>query len=310
MSSARTDLLKTLDGLEQAAGRLVSPVGGQDSQRSADYLLLNGLHVIAFSAVEDFIRRRAIEVVSALTHKPVTFRQLPDGLQLQILQEWIKGMSAYLQRADSQSRTSTLLYEAEVIGTTAGASQFVLSDYSFGRSQSNISLNQITNLLTALNFQRGLECLREVAGLANLSHLGAPDQIFTRLMENRHSAAHSFGLDFKLAEFLTDMKAGLRALAFTYDTCISQAALVMRKAITASHVFQPVQTGAFKIRAIRFDSLNLEWSVSLGSTVLPSIKKEKFNSKREDFEKRKGVADETIFVVDGSGKLKEWFQPI
>lgn len=310
MSQARTDLFEALSGLEQAAVRLTPPSSGRAAARSPDHLLLNGLHVVAFAALEDFLRRRTIEVISALARAPITFKAIPESLQIQIIQEWLKGMNAYLNRKDSNPRAPTLLLEAEIIGTTAVTAPFTVSDYCFGRSQSNLTAAQISSLLSAIEVAGGMAALAEISSRVGFSHLGQPEQIFMRLSESRHAAAHGFGLDFRLTDFFEDVRAGIRVVAFTFDTCLSQGVYSIRRGIEKNQMLGPYSGANVSLRAIRFDSIRQEWSVKLNELDQSPITRGQYNKKLATHGANAYKTGETVYVIDATGVLKDWLQPM
>ena len=130
------------------------------------------------------------------------------------------------------------------------------------------------------------------------------------MAEMRHAAAHGFDLDFKLAEFQTAVRASLRLLAFTFDTCVSQAAFSLRRAISNDVVHDIVEPAKFALRIIRFDSLNTRWDVQMNGASTGSWTSGQFNNKLAKLQAQAAMSGETSLVIDGSGNLQMWVQPM
>jgi hypothetical protein len=314
MSSATEDFLLGMAGLESAASRLTSPAIGGSSSRSAEYLQLNGLHVVAFALLEDFLRRRTLEILVALGKAKVRFDSFPDGLKLQILQETFKGIGFFISRKTSENKVDTLLVEALSIYTAADEkSDFVPSDFCFGKSQSNISLSQIITFLEAFGVSVTAS-LSKILERIQFEHLGSPEVIFSRLSDNRNMAAHAFNLNFNLVEFLSDVRAGFRILAFLYDTILSHSAFNLREAVFAGEPYRNFLAESICLKSIRFDSLKKEWKVVRQTAEREEeqdpIKEKSLNSKLDSLKKSKHDKDDTIYIVNSGGVLQTWLQPI
>lgn len=314
MSIARTDFLDGMQSLEIAASRIGSPSIGSNASRSAEYLQLNGLHVVAFALLEDFLRRRVNEVLTSLGKAAIKFESFPHDLKLYLLQESFKGVNFYLSRKGDESRLDMLLLEALSLYTTAdNTANFSPSDFCFGRSQSNISLAQITSFLqsfgVAVNdiFAKGMERLQ-------LAHLGSAEALYIRLADNRHAAAHAFSLNFDVVKFLSDVKASYKVFAFLFDTALSQSALSIVKSKEKSSEYLIPKAEAIPFRSIRFDSIKKEWQVVrfVGDSedVLAPIKEKELNAKLEKIKRGKHDKEDTVYVINFDGSLHTWLQPV
>jgi hypothetical protein len=316
MSIAREDFLLAMSSLQVATAKISSPAIGTNASRSAEYLQLNGLHVVAFALLEDFLKRRTLEVLREAGKAKVRFDFFPESLKLHVLQESFKGINFYLSRkiAAGENRLENLIIEILSLHTTAdNNSDFEPSDFCFGKSQSNISLAQITNFLDALGMSSSL-VFSKIMERMQLEHLGSAELIYARLAENRNSAAHAFNVDFDLINFLNDIRIGYRLIAFIFDTALSQAIHTLKNAAVANIVYECPTAEEIPLRAIRFDSIKREWQVArqLGDNEyqLDSIKEKGLASKLEAMKRSKHDKDDSIFVINNEGALHTWLQPI
>jgi len=310
MSKARSELLMTLESLETAVKSLGQVDASPTNSRSPKRLALNGMLVITFAALEDFIRQRVVEVLNAIFAPPLHFEDAPDLIQTYILQEWVRGVNAQLQRRDPQPLSLILKQEAEMMGTTVRPQHLVISDYVFGRSQSNISLSQIGDLFCAFGISDTPKSLAAISDATKTLHLGRPDQIFSRISETRNSCAHGFSNNSDSSALLTDLEGSIRATAIAVDTCISHAAALMRFPTIRKDYPIPFATDNVKIRIVQFNALSQEWDVYLDGDKAPSISKTQVQRKIESLKKAASRSMETLLQVDHLGKITDWNQPI
>lgn len=315
MSEARSQFLEGMRGLETAAGRIGSPSLGSNSSRSPEYLQLNGLHVIAFALLEDFLRKRTNEVLTSLGMLAVNFESFPADLKLHILQESFKGIGFYISRKDDESRLDRLLMEVMTLNTSTDSDViFQPSDFCFGKSQSNISLAQIVSLLQSFGIDVAVLFSKIMEIQLRLSHLGSAEVMFKRLAENRNAAAHAFSLNFDLVKFSSDLKTSYKVFAFLFDTALSQAVFFLAKSHKNKNDFLAPVAEVIPFRSIRFDSIKNDWKViryfGAVEEELDSIKEKELNAKLEKIKKGKHDKDDTIYVINFDGSLNTWLQPI
>lgn len=312
MSGAYEDFWTTVINLRQIAGSLGDVMPGTLSSRSLNHLRLNGLHVVTFAALEDFVRRRAHEVIAWLGSAGVSFDKLPEKLQILILQGTIEGISYSLSRTDKDERVTLLQLQGLLLGNTGERNQnFSPSEYFFGRSSSNLSKDDLRSLLEALGLGDKLACLNDVSSQIAMPHLGAMDGIFTRLAKNRHSAAHAFGADYKWSDFKSDLSSALPIFAFAFDTCISQCALAIRKTVLVDEVqFKGFSVSSSNIRILEFDSTHSSWLEFRNGKQIKKLAKGQLKKRIESFQKGELAADESILLKGELGAVDGWIQPL
>lgn len=312
MSAAYDDFWATICTLRELSEALGDVLPGTQGTRSANHIRLNGLHVVAFAALEDFIRRRAHEVISWLGTEGVRLDSFPHWLQMLILQGTIEGINFSLSRTDKDDRVTLLQLQGLLLSSSGEIDQsFTPSEYFFGRAASNISRDDVRELLEAFGLGEKFACLNEVTTLLEMTSLGSIDSVFTGLAKNRHRAAHSFGLDYKLSDFRSDMATALPLFAFAFDTSISQCAQALRKTVvTDKAAFEKFSASASIVRTVEFDPAQSRWhEYRLGKTI-KKLKKGELQLRLEAFSNRTMGRGETIIVKNEKGLIDGWIQPI
>lgn len=311
MSAAYKDFWTTILHLRELAKELGDATPGTQNSRSINHLRLNGLHVTAFSALEDFLRRRAHEVVSWLGKEGVNFGHLPEKLQRLILQGTIEGLCHSLSRTN-EDRVTLLQLQGLLLSNTGDANQpFEPSEFFFGRSASNLQKDDIRQLTEAFGLGEGLACLTVIADNVSMQHLGEVGAVFTRLSKNRHSAAHSFSSDYKCDDFRSDMNSALPVLAFSVDTCISQCAIAIKKAVHSTKLpFQGFSASSSNIRTLEFDQPTAKWIELRNGKASKTLKKGELDRRLKEFSSGTLAKEDTILLRGESGSVEGWIQPL
>ncbi|MDF9871000.1 hypothetical protein [[Kitasatospora] papulosa] len=190
-------------------------------------LLRNGLMVVAFTSLEDFIRARTKDVLDFVSRTVVPFPRLPQGLREAATMGAMKAARDRAQMAKSggEDHLALLQEAAAQIASTAGGS-LQISRFSLGYSGSNVSSGEIASILTALNVQDAWNEITTIAqrcGAGSLPLKPAYDQA----MRLRHEAAHRPDANvqpWNLQEFCTQALA----IALGFDVLASRAARLLR----------------------------------------------------------------------------------
>ena len=83
MSVARATFLERLAAFKDAINveLLVSQAPSEVKHNQRARLMRNGLSVVGFAIVEDFVKARTAEVLTRIGNSPATFEQLPEKLR-------------------------------------------------------------------------------------------------------------------------------------------------------------------------------------------------------------------------------------
>jgi len=309
--NAYGDFIATLKSIGSIADKLGAVPVGIDASRGENHLILNGLRVSAFAAFEDFVRRRAHEVISWLGEAQVRFEQFPEALQMLVLQGTIEGVSFSLSRTEKNDRVIFLQIQGLLLGNSGENSKFVPSEFFFGRSASNLSRDDLRSLLAALGLGDKLLCLSDVAALVGMQHLGSINETFSRLSKSRHGAAHAFPSNYKLAEFKTDISSALPLLAFAFDTSLSQGVHAMKKTIIDDQQkYQGFDVKRIGVRIIEFDTSESCWKEYRNGRLTVSLTKGKLAKRVKELETGQVGKDDTILLKSDSGGISGWIQPL
>lgn len=190
-------------------------------------LLRNGLMVVAFTSLEDFIRARTKDLLDIISRTIVPFPQLPQALQEAATMGAMKSAKDRAQMAKSagEDYLALLREAASHVASTAGGS-LQLSRFSLGYSGSNVSSSEISSILTALNVQ---DAWNEMSTIAQRCGAGSMPlkPAYEQAMRLRHEAAHRPDANVQPWN-LKDFCAQALAIALGFDVLASRAARLIR----------------------------------------------------------------------------------
>ncbi|MDX5584131.1 MAG: HEPN domain-containing protein [Aureibaculum sp.] len=185
-------------------------------------MLRNGMAVIGFSILEDFIKNRMGEVLKEIGGCGVDFEHLPEKLRVASTVGALKGIQnrSELLKRNSEDYISFIQNEASCISNTHD-SPFELSKYSIGWDKSNLSSNDMKDFLHTFKVAGGWDTIQSISSAININ-LTSPNEIFSNAAARRHKAAHSIDADSLLTD-LQEHVSQSKVIAFAFDVLISKS---------------------------------------------------------------------------------------
>lgn len=185
-------------------------------------MLRNGMAIIGYTILEDFIKKRIGEIFKEIGKTNVSFGALPIKLQEAATISALKGVQ---NRADNLKRVSEdyvgfIQDETWCISSTKDA-VYEISEYSLGWDKSNISAEDLKNYFSVFNIKDGWRAIQEISSAINIS-LTNPGEIFKNATQRRHKAAHSTDAESLLTD-LQDFVSQSKVIAFGIDALLSKS---------------------------------------------------------------------------------------
>src|SRR5690606_26469715 len=157
--SAKIELLKRLKYINEASS-LSSLVDNSltttTEHNEVANLLRKGLSIVAFNILEDYIKKRTLEALNEIASSGITFSNLPDALQEASISQALSSLQfqSMLHKKEGLDYKILIQNETKKISSTL-TTPYELSNYSFVSSNSNITSNEITDLLKAFGISGG-----------------------------------------------------------------------------------------------------------------------------------------------------------
>jgi hypothetical protein len=196
-------------------------------------LLRNGLAVVAFALLEDFIKTRMGEVFERVGMGASSFSDLPHALRVAATSGVIKAMGYQDRFLDNRSSNYFEHFQthALLVASTRNPG-FQLSPMAFGHDQPNLQSTAVERMLTAFHIDRPWNAIESVARRAGVG-VPALKGAFDSALQRRHQAAHRADANVEpsdLAAFATETMG----IAIGIDLALS---LALRKILDGDRRF-------------------------------------------------------------------------
>lgn len=280
------------------------PITDVEHNERARYLR-NGLSIIAFNTLEDFIKKRIEELLYKISNSATPFNSLPEKLQTSILLNSLKGIHSIGSRKHKNGEDWKLFIQQEVVKlTSVAASPYQASALGYGSEKSNIDQADIPTFLASFQVKGGWDSIEQITNLIGCS-LMAPGTFFSNAAARRHNAAHN-PLASALHPDIEQYCISVKALALAIDFLLSRAAkyiiandanyLINKKKVEPTDV-------AFRfIRRINSGFVEMSQNNTKGIARFAN-ETDAINS----LTSRANYQNQMIVVVDYPGKVLNWY---
>lgn len=223
MSHARDTFLKRLAAFREAASdrALVDSTPPTLGVGSAATVLRNGLCVVGFAMLEDFLKGRVGEVFGAVGSTSFSFGQLPAGLKEFATVRALNGLPARMQaeKRAGNDHVSFGQLNAQIVASTRSRN-YTLSSLGFGL-HSNLGIDEIAGVLKAAQVDKPWDQMDVLARRIGSGVLSCK-QAYQNAAARRHRAAHTPAAAISTTD-LTSYSREALTIAICFDLLISRA---------------------------------------------------------------------------------------
>jgi len=220
MSLARTNLAAKIAALRSCMAEQVviegPPAAHQQNQVAS--MFRNGLAVLEFATIEDFIRQRTAEVLDTFSNT-LSFDDLSEKLQTAVTTGALK---AILFRQNYEPDPIKWTFNQLKPVARAETNITSLSPLSFGQSSSNIGPDDVSNILSAFGIEGGWTSISTISRRVGIG--GAVDycQSFKNMATRRHKAAHNININIPLSDLVNTLTE-IIGICCGFDLLLSHA---------------------------------------------------------------------------------------
>lgn len=221
MSEARRQFLTRLTalrlGIEHDGVAQQPPAAMEHNQVAA--LFRQGMAVVAFVALEDFIKRRAAEALIGISNYGIPFLNLPDKLRKATTYEAFGSIAFQLKIRPAEDKESYAQTSAGAIFSTA-SENYNLYEHAFGYDSSNISSDAINKFLSSVCISSVWKSMTALAGHLDLGlDLKSRFESSARL---RHKAAHVSNANITIDDLET-LRKNCISISICFDALLETA---------------------------------------------------------------------------------------
>lgn len=224
MSAARKSFLERIKAFRIAIQEqaLISQAPSETDHNNTARLLRNGLAIVGFALLEDFVRNRIGEVISRVGSSQIPFEELPDPLKDASVFGAVRALAYHgdLRRRQGDDYLSFIQQHSKLIGSTASTA-YEVSALALGWDRPNITDSEVKEILRAFKIQDGWGNIDGFAARVGLTSPSLRDA-FRQAAFRRHRAAHSAGADTEISH-LTSFVPQAIAIALSFDALTSRS---------------------------------------------------------------------------------------
>ncbi|EOA9034786.1 HEPN domain-containing protein [Vibrio harveyi] len=303
--SAKDELLDRIKYLNVAVNSesLINVGIGTSDHNGAANLLRKGLGIVAFNILEDFIKAKSHEALVSISSSGIRYDNLPEKLQEATTLGALKALAfrAKLEKKDGGDWLSMIQNESGNINSTANRN-FSLSQYSFANESSNVSAQEILDILKAFNISGGWNKLKDISdsifgGVANLS------DSYKNAAERRHNAAHVANFEYQHS-WLSNIQAEIISIAAAIDIILTAMCRLVTSSPTSALNEHDLDA------ALNYRYLCFENGVYKEKTTITARSIKNWDSvpiALNTLQPRLLPRNEFLIVLNSSGRVCDWY---
>lgn len=305
MTSSKTDFIERIRCLsssietEAVQNRTLT----DREHNSIARMLRNGLAVVSFASLEDFIKKRSSEAMAEVSNCTIPFAELPEKLQRATTYEVLSALNYQLSLLDRDDKPSYVQEHALKISSTA-TSNYEFSAHTFAHSQANISNSVIGDILKCFNVDDPWRQMSQMASNLGLTATLSLSEVFKSASLRRHRAAHVAGADTPPTDLKQFVKEAF-AIAITFDALLSKS---IQKLLENDDDFLrngiKLNVNDVQIRTIKF--VDNRWKEYKGNNVRAFRTSDNLDILSREARRRASLSKELIVEFDEVGLVNWW----
>lgn len=188
MSLARYTFLERLDVLRRSVSIDAVIDKAIVNHDEVARMLRNGLAVVGFSALEDFIKNRSGEILSSIGSTGVPFSSLPEKIRYAATIDAINAIKYQITFKDNVESLAYIQAHSKYISSTADTT-YDLTPHAFAYDKPNVSEAEIKYILKCFSINDGWGQMSSISSSLGLTGLPL-NESYKNASQRRHKAAH------------------------------------------------------------------------------------------------------------------------
>jgi len=258
MSQARKDLLTRLSRLAIAASKdeINSKPAHEEEWNERARLLKIGIALSVFTSLEDFVKRRVVEVLLKLNTISPKSKALPSGLVNALTIEAIKTAAGRINHADRFKISDIRAFAIEQAKKIASLADNLIipSDMALADNNSNISWALIDDALLSFGVVNPASVMSGIAQRIAGGVFASKDH-FEKATQLRHQVAHEPWFDMPAGDMAMHLRTGAM-LCCSFDLALSTAAA---RIVHGTLLTQPAATANKDVALIYVEKSGGKW---------------------------------------------------
>lgn len=267
-------------------------------------ILRNGLAVVGFVAIEDFIKKRTGEILKEIGTTSVSFDNLPEKLRYAVTVEVLKSLSRIVKNEQNREAEISLIQSETLKIASTSNSSYDITEYAFGFKQSNLNCAEIKEILASFYVKDGWGNMSKLSSRIGLTSLPL-DNSFANAAIRRHKAAHAAHSNTPINDLIQYIPEAI-GIAVSFDSLLTKTLFYIRKHNTKYLKGQLIiDDTLIKLSFIKLE--NGDWKYK---------RENKIKAIRKNKDKSMLIADiiilaqsneETLIIYDENNIVVDWF---
>lgn len=243
MTDFRVEIIDYFTGFKEALSQQVVAQAGPEY--GASKLLRNGLAVVGFTVLEDFVKKRFSRAFEEIAQTRIMFEELPEKIQKAVTYEAVVSINHQLglrRHWPHAEKLSFIQGEASKIASTSNGRDFDLTGYAFGFGKSNVSESDIKEALTCFHVLQPWEAMTSISQVLGMTTLPLNNS-YKNASERRHHAAHVAHADTPytdLENYVNEALSIAVAIDVVLSGCIKRIASIDEKYLSGEKKYKLV----------------------------------------------------------------------
>jgi hypothetical protein len=304
VAHAQAAFLDRLNAYKRAVSspQVVDLAPSQRTHNAQARLFRNGLSVVGFALLEDFLRSRSAEVLRWMSNQSLAYTSLPSKLQRAITNETVRALAPQYDFAKRRgANLPRFLGEVGAALASLATPSTVFSPFALGYRGSNLRTDEVGDMLGAFEVVDGWSNIERLAGRIGVGSLTVRTS-FDNALQSRHVAAHQATANIHPTDLQYFARDAL-GIALAFDAVVSRAARLV-----ASGGSGAVTTGllqdSIRVRFLAKDGTF--WRERLDTSSSTIRRDRQFSRLQAAARKRAAARRDLIVVLDQFGSPYRW----
>jgi hypothetical protein len=306
MSTAKQSFLERIDHFKNSimVDTLNDHISTDVQHNNIAKILRNGLAVVGFVALEDFIKKRTGEVLKEIGTSTVSFNELPEKLKYSTTVDALPALSRLVKNEPTVNDEISFIQTQTFMLSSTTKTSYELTEYAFGFKSSNLDDGEISRILNAFNINNGWTNMSKLSARIGLTSFPLNNS-FKNAATRRNQAAHVAQSNIPINDLEQYTREAL-GITIGFDSLLTKALYYIKKhsipylngrinidntSINLS--FIKLEKGLWKYKrenAIRSISQNIDKGVLISNII--SIAQ---------------IRNETLVIFDENNVINDWF---
>jgi len=304
MASAKGVFISHIRSLKKSIGieSVTTKALNEEEHNEVARMLRNGLAVVSFAALEDFIKKRSSELLQNVSSSGVPFSSLPEKLQNAATFEAVSALSYQMSIRNRDERAVYIQEQAQKIASTA-TTNYEITEHAFAYSQANVSDDVIASILRYFNISSPWQQMTALSSRLQLTALPLVES-YKNAVRRRHRAAHVAVADTPQGDIEQFVKEAF-AIAIGFDALLTKAVSKINS-YDPSYLVENKKLDASDIKFRKIQYVNSHWKEFVEGRSRAHRVNADLSILKPEALHRSSEAQEVYVEWDCDGQISDW----